>query len=212
MLAKNTNTIFMQSKFNQYSDSSDKFTNLHNRSQKWIENRNTKLQREKECIDREAEKELTFRPLTGKKLTASNTPSSATFAEKQRINDNSDSAIHHSIDDSASISARNVSWMRKKEERLQIERKRKEDEELKGCTFTPNTSHKMKQKKKVEKNSSSLVSNHNLSPIPSPIPPPPTVETVFDTVFSSTVNTHDSLSEEEFLREYESFLINLGQV
>ncbi len=210
MLAKNTNAIFMQSKFNQYSDSTDKFTNIHNRSQKWIENKNTKLKREKECIDREAEKELTFRPLTSKKLTSNNTPSFVTFGEKQRINDTSDSAIHYNMDDAASISARNTSWVRKKEERLQIERKRREDEELKGCTFTPNTSHKTKQKKKIEKTSS--LSNHNLSPTPPPPPPPSTVETVFDTVFHSTVNTHDTLNEEEFLREYESFLINLGQV
>ena len=210
MLAKNTNTIFINSKFNQYSDSTDKFTNLHNRSQKWIENKNTKLQREKQCINREVEKELTFRPLTGKKLATAINASSSTLVVKQRLNDSSNAAIHHDIDDSESISARNISWMRRREERLNIERRRKEEEELKGCTFVPNTSRKTTQKKRTEKSPSLLVNNQGISPIPSP----PTVESVesVDTVFTSTVNTYDLLSEEEFLSEYESFLINLGQV
>jgi len=196
MLAKNTNTIFMNSKFNQYSDSTNKIVNVHNRSQKWIENKNVKLRREKEFMNREVEKELTFRPSVSKRL-----PLAASA-----VADASRSMAYQCTDDTTSIMARNISWMRKREERLQIERKRKENEELVGCTFAPQISHKTSSKttrKNIGNNSTNAVENRN-SLIPS--------QKALETVFSSAISTYDSLNEEDFLREYKSFLTNLGQV
>ena len=196
-LAKSTNSIFMNSKFNQYSDSTSKIANVHNRSQKWIEDKNMKLRREKEFIEREAEKELTFRPCVSKRPSMTAT-TAVTMSVNTPINEDKSGATDQATEDALSLSARNILWMRKREERLQIERKIKEKDELKDCTFAPNTSQKTKQKKKIEKKDTVI---HRSSSIPSPM---------FDTVFAGSIGTYDSLNEEEFLREYEDFLSNIS--
>lgn len=196
-LAKSTNSIFMNSKFNQYSDSTSKIANVHNRSQKWIEDKNMKLRREKEFIEREAEKELTFRPCVSKRPSVTAT-TAVTMSVNTPINEDKSGSTDQATEDALSLSARHILWMRKREERLQIERKNKEKDELKDCTFAPNTSQKAKQKKKIEKKDTVI---HRSSSIPSPM---------FETVFAGSIGTYDSLNEEEFLREYEAFLSNMS--
>jgi hypothetical protein len=109
------------------SSLNDPVTAVHLRSEAWKRERERRLERERLARLKEIDKECSFQPkLKENKAFVTSIPKSELRYSNAR-----------------EIADRQIEWLKKKEERLERERKKKEDSELDGYTFQPQISSKL---------------------------------------------------------------------
>jgi hypothetical protein len=106
---------------NEYSTSTNSSTTFYKRSKAWEEQRKQKLEYDKRLLEQKEREICSFKP---------NIKSNMHNQSSNNYNNNNPTS-------SLSIAERHQQWLQQKEQKLQIERMKQSQDEIKDCTFVP---------------------------------------------------------------------------